>query len=165
MDRTLHKIATFSLWHYIIGNSIYSFRFVVKVHIFWEGHKILQNLHLTFDCVYCSQMKGGDFAKFCGLLRIYELYLQSTLQDWATVSCVMTFCPKVSQKWATLATLHKLSLFTETKIFTKVSSFQEDSFEILMLSFLLTSKQSQWKWLHFWKKWGLRNCLLKMNGL
>ena len=21
-----------------------------KVHIFWEGHKILQNLHLTFDC-------------------------------------------------------------------------------------------------------------------
>ena len=27
-----------------------------KVHIFWEGHKILQNLPLTFDCMYCSQM-------------------------------------------------------------------------------------------------------------
>ena len=26
-----------------------------KVHIFWEGHKILQNLPLTFDCMYCSQ--------------------------------------------------------------------------------------------------------------
>ena len=26
-----------------------------KVHIFWEGHKILQNLHLTFDCVYCTR--------------------------------------------------------------------------------------------------------------
>ena len=26
-----------------------------KVHIFWEGHKILQNFHLTFDCMYCSQ--------------------------------------------------------------------------------------------------------------
>ena len=26
-----------------------------KVHIFWEGHKILRNLHLTFDCIYCSQ--------------------------------------------------------------------------------------------------------------
>ena len=38
-----------------------------KVHIFWEGFKILQNLPLTFDCMYCS------FAKFCGLLRIYEL--------------------------------------------------------------------------------------------
>ena len=26
-----------------------------KVHIFWEGHKILQNLPLTFDCMYCSK--------------------------------------------------------------------------------------------------------------
>ena len=32
----------------------------IKVHIFWEGHKILRNLHQLF-------------AKFCGLLRIYEL--------------------------------------------------------------------------------------------
>ena len=23
-----------------------------KVHIFWEGHKILQNIHLTFDWHY-----------------------------------------------------------------------------------------------------------------
>ena len=23
-----------------------------KVHIFWEGQKILRNLHLTFDCKY-----------------------------------------------------------------------------------------------------------------
>ena len=45
-------------------------------------------------------------------------HLQSTLQDWVPVSCVMTFCPKVSQKWATLATLRKLSLFTRTKIST-----------------------------------------------
>ena len=44
-----------------------------KVHIFWDGHKILQNLHLTFDCMYCSQKLGEDFAKFCGILRIYEL--------------------------------------------------------------------------------------------
>ena len=27
----------------------------------------------TFDCMYCSQKLGEDFAKFCGLLRIYEL--------------------------------------------------------------------------------------------
>ena len=32
-----------------------------KVHIFWEGHKILQNLHLTFDCMYYSQKLGEDF--------------------------------------------------------------------------------------------------------
>ena len=45
-----------------------------KVHIFWKGHKILRNLHLTFDCIYCSQKLGEDFAKFCGLHKIYELY-------------------------------------------------------------------------------------------
>ena len=32
----------------------FSFLFV-KVHIFWEGHKILQNFYLTFDCMDCSQ--------------------------------------------------------------------------------------------------------------
>ena len=36
----------------------------IKVHIFWEGHKILRNLHLTFDCMYCSQKLGEDFVKF-----------------------------------------------------------------------------------------------------
>ena len=40
-----------------------------KVHIFWEGHKILRNLPRKFDWHW-----SGDFSKFCGLLRIYELY-------------------------------------------------------------------------------------------
>ena len=44
-----------------------------KVHIFWESHKILQNLQLTFDWHYIGQKYSGDFAKFCGLLRMYEL--------------------------------------------------------------------------------------------
>ena len=43
-----------------------------KVHIFQEGHKILQNLQLTFDWHYIGQKQGGDFTKFCGLLGIYE---------------------------------------------------------------------------------------------
>ena len=47
---------------------------LVKVDIVWEGHKILRNLHLTFDWHYIGQKLGEDFAKFCGLLRIYELY-------------------------------------------------------------------------------------------
>ena len=51
------------------GKSIF-----LKVHIFWEGHKILRNLHQF--CVLCtaSQTIGRYFAKFCGPLRIYELY-------------------------------------------------------------------------------------------
>ena len=46
----------------------------IKVHIFWKGHKILRNLHQLFVLCTASQIIGGDFAKLCGLLRIYELY-------------------------------------------------------------------------------------------
>ena len=34
----------------------------------------MRNLPLTFDCSTYSQKLGEDFVKFCGLLRIYELY-------------------------------------------------------------------------------------------
>ena len=45
-----------------------------KVHILREGHIFLQNLHRRF-VLYCNgQIYGGDFTKFCDLLRIYELY-------------------------------------------------------------------------------------------
>ena len=45
-----------------------------KVHIFWEGHKILRNLHLTFDWHYLHRTKvRWRFCKMFGLLRIYEL--------------------------------------------------------------------------------------------
>ena len=46
-----------------------------KVLIVWEAHKMLRNLHRRFDWHYIGQIYGGDFAKFYGLLRIYELYL------------------------------------------------------------------------------------------
>ena len=35
----------------------------IKVHIFWDDHKILRNLHRRFDCYYMGQIYGGDFAK------------------------------------------------------------------------------------------------------
>ena len=34
----------------------------------------MRNLHLLFDWHYIEQIIGGDFANFCGVLRIYELY-------------------------------------------------------------------------------------------
>ena len=46
----------------------------VCFHIFWEGHENLQNLHHRFDRYYIRQIYGRDFGKFCGLLKIYELY-------------------------------------------------------------------------------------------
>ena len=44
------------------------------IPIFWEGHNFLRNLHRRFVPCSNSQIYGGDFAKFCGHLRIYELY-------------------------------------------------------------------------------------------
>ena len=38
-----------------------------------KATKILGNLPLTFDYSSYGQKLGEDFAKFCGLLRIYEL--------------------------------------------------------------------------------------------
>ena len=37
------------------------------------GHKVLRNLNCRFDRYYIGQIYSGDFAKFFGLLRIYEL--------------------------------------------------------------------------------------------
>ena len=34
----------------------------------------MRNLHQLFVLCTASQIIGGDFAKFCGLLRIFELY-------------------------------------------------------------------------------------------
>ena len=56
----------------------------LKVHIFWEGHKILRNLPLTFYCMYCSQKLVEDFAKF----------LWPSQNIWTLRSC----CP-LSLEW------------------------------------------------------------------
>ena len=71
-------ICTSNIWMMVKSNGIFfsnkmsTFRY--KVHIFWESHKILHNLYCRFDWHYIGQIYSGDFAKFCGLLRIYELY-------------------------------------------------------------------------------------------
>ena len=46
---------------------------LVKFIFSEKATKILQNLPLTFDHSTYSQKLVEDFAKFCGLLRIYEL--------------------------------------------------------------------------------------------
>ena len=52
--------------------------FFLKVQIFWQGHKIFRNLHQLFEWQYIGQIIGGDFPKFFGLLRIYELYIDAS---------------------------------------------------------------------------------------
>ena len=60
-----------------------------KVHIFWEGRKILRNLHQLFDWQYIGLIIVGDFTKLCGLLRIYELYKNYIyfLHDRRSMNC------------------------------------------------------------------------------
>ena len=43
-----------------------------KVHIFWEGHKILRNLPLTFDCLYCGSPSYASNEAGCLLIRHNE---------------------------------------------------------------------------------------------
>ena len=54
----------------------HAFSCTYKVHIFWEDHKFLQNLHFRFVLCISSQIYSEDFIKCWRLLRIYELYLQ-----------------------------------------------------------------------------------------
>ena len=65
---TENRPSQFFLFIYKITSALQN-----KVHIFWEGHKILWNLHQLFEWQYIEQIIGGDFAKFCSLPRIYEL--------------------------------------------------------------------------------------------
>ena len=51
---------------------------VIKVHIFWEGHKICKIYTVGLTVTTYS----GDFAKICGLLRIYELYILNVHKVW-----------------------------------------------------------------------------------
>ena len=44
----------------------------------------MRNLHQLFDWQDIGQIIGGDLAKFCGLLRIYELYEKESFLDFLT---------------------------------------------------------------------------------
>ena len=54
---------------------LYYILFAVKFIYSEKATKILRNLLLTFDHSTYSQKLVEDFAKFCGLLRIFELYM------------------------------------------------------------------------------------------
>ena len=47
---------------------------VLKSRFYEKDFEILQNHHLRFVLCSNGQIFGGDFIKFCGLLRIFELY-------------------------------------------------------------------------------------------
>ena len=50
---------------------------------------MLQNLHRRIGLCSASQIYDEDFAKFCGLLRICELYLMKNLGDHDKTELIM----------------------------------------------------------------------------
>ena len=53
---------------------------LLQFHIFWEGHKILQNLRCRFVLCSASQIYSRDFAKLFGLLKtLFVLNISSSI--------------------------------------------------------------------------------------
>ena len=74
MQNTLLIILAHFACQLMIHKVLFAIHPQSKVCIFWEGCKILQNLQLRFFLCSNGQIYYEDFAKFCDLLRIYELY-------------------------------------------------------------------------------------------
>ena len=59
-----------------------------KVHKFWEGHKILRNLHLTFVCMYCRLQKILAFSEYMNFLHnfyrtiFFQNIILCTIVQW-----------------------------------------------------------------------------------
>ena len=65
--------------------SFSGFFFFFKVHIFWEGHKILRNLPLTFDCMYCSKILWPS--QNIWTLLLWEIFWRGRWQTTLTKFC------------------------------------------------------------------------------
>ena len=61
-----------------------------KVHIFWEGRKVLRNLRRRFDWHYIGQIYGGDYAKFWGLIRIYGFIIKKQFLCKSYITTLIT---------------------------------------------------------------------------
>ena len=80
---------------------------IVKVHKYSEkAKKILRNLHRRFVLCGASQIYGGDFAKFCNLLRIYELYQAQVKNSGRTKSIIAN---KGESNWMVVQAFRKES--------------------------------------------------------
>ena len=69
-----------------------------KVYILQEGHKILQNIHLTF--APCNASQGEDFCKFFWPSRNIRTLLVLQLIDFvkSTLLCKSVDCPNTVLK-------------------------------------------------------------------
>ena len=78
-----------------------------KVHIFWEGHKILRNLHLTFDWHHKSKVKiSPNFVAFSENMNFNVQYcstnIKKCLKSWRCLS--RAHCISFLPPWKNLST-------------------------------------------------------------
>ena len=78
----------------------------------------MQNLHRRFEWHYIGQIYGGDFAKFWGILRIYELYgSKSALNSTILVLIRLYISPKLDFIWFCFTISYVLCQVIMIKIF------------------------------------------------
>ena len=126
----------------------------LKVHIYWEGNKILRNLHCRFVWCSASEIYGGDFENFYGLHRIHELYQMTSFSGKKTVTWRWSF-RKILWPFQNIRTLiPELQLIEKvswkTKVFLQVYVFvhRNSSFVFTASSFLKLSRD--WYNKEFW---------------
>ena len=66
-----------------------------KVHVFWERHKILQNLHSRFVPCSASKIYGGNFAKFV----VFSEYMIFNWTKGQLISIWFLVSSNSSKKW------------------------------------------------------------------
>ena len=105
-------------------------------------------IHISSNQIKCESCKVN--VSFHGP---WKAVAPDTNQNWTLTEYL------ASNLWNNVITYSDLKFVHFKKIVA------QSSFLSKVLSFLLKTKQNQRKSQHFWKKWGLCNCLLKMNGL
>ena len=86
----------------------YTLALVFKVHIFWESHKILQNLHQLFDWQYIGNIIGVDCAK-----NPYNNNIDLTLEEGSDLEKIDFWkLPQYPRPLSTLYSVYSLEWFT-----------------------------------------------------
>ena len=93
-----------------LNKQYFFYIFSIKVHIFWEGHKILRNLRLTFDWHYKSKM---EISQIFLAFSEYMNFMEGLLVDQAKSEGGN--CPPESTGPVFLSNRYCIKLFSEVE--------------------------------------------------
>ena len=82
-----------------------------KVHIFCKGHKILRDLHLTFDWHYIGQKQGEDSQNIWNLPILEPSMTSKMLND----------CPRNNKNSPKICTIFSFSSWNLSSVLTSMS--------------------------------------------